>query len=73
MVRVLIEVRSGAVHLDMVVQAGSIWRAVGLVGGRYPRGDVRVKFPIDPESFFVEDPTTRAGIVGFAQPDAIAA
>jgi hypothetical protein len=73
MVRVSIKVRNGAVHFDVVVQAESICRAVSLVGVRYPKSDVRVKFPIDPESFFMEDPTARTGILGFAQPDAIAA
>jgi hypothetical protein len=29
-----------------------------------PDWDVRVKSPIDPEGFFVKEPTPRAGMVG---------
>jgi hypothetical protein len=65
MVKVSIEVRSGAARFDVAVWAESIERAVNLVRGRYPAYDARVKFPIDPEGFFVGDPTARAGIAGF--------
>jgi hypothetical protein len=55
-VRVSIEVRSGAATFRVAVQAESIERALSLVGGSYPvSNDVRVVFPIDPEGFFVED------------------
>jgi hypothetical protein len=57
MVNVSIEVRSEAAQFDVGVQAESIQRAMSLVRERYPKGNVRVKFPIEPESFFVEDPT----------------
>ncbi len=73
MVKVSIEICSGAARFDVVVQAESIQRAVNLVGERYPGGDVLLKFPIEPEGFFVKDPAARAGIVGFEQPDGIAA
>jgi hypothetical protein len=66
-VKVSIEVRSGAARFDVAVQAQSIQRAVNLVGERYPNGNVRVKFPIDAEGFFVKDPTDRAGIVGWTR------
>ncbi len=59
MVKVSIEVRSGAVRFDVAVRAESIRRTVSIAEGRYPERNVRVKFPIDPEGFFVEDPTTR--------------
>ena len=64
MVKVSIEVRNGAACFDVAVQAESIHRALNLVGKRYPDGNVRVKFPIAAEGFFVKDPTDRAGIVG---------
>ena len=72
-VKVSIEVRNGATHFNVAVRAQSIKRAVSIVRGRYPRCDVRVKFPIDPEGFFVEEPAPRSGIVGVEQPDLIAA
>ena len=53
--KVSIEVRNGAAHFDVTVRAESIRRAVSIVGGQYSSSDVRVKFPIDPEGFFVAD------------------
>jgi hypothetical protein len=72
-VKVSIEVRSGASRFSVAVQAVSIERAVSLVAARYPGRDCEVKFPIDPEDFFVKDPVARPEIVGFEQPDLIAA
>jgi metal-sulfur cluster biosynthetic enzyme len=72
-VKVSIEVRNGAACYVVAVRAESIRRALEIVGARYPKGDVRVKFPIDPEGFFVKDPAARAEIVGFEQPKRIAA
>jgi hypothetical protein len=66
-VNVSIELRSGAARFDVAVQAQSIQRAVSLVGERYSNGNVRVKFPIDAESFFMKDPADRAGKVGCKQ------
>ena len=73
MVKVSIEVRSGASRFSVAVQAVSIERAVSLVAARYPGGDCGVKFPIDPESFFVKDPAARPEMISFEQPDLIAA
>ena len=64
---VSIEVRSGAARFDVAVQSQSIERAVSLVGERNPNGNVRVKFPIDADGFFMKDPADRAGIVGCKQ------
>ncbi len=61
MVRVMIEVGSGAYRFGVAVRAESIQRAMSLVEGQYPRGEVRVKFPIDPESFFVKIPPLEQG------------
>jgi hypothetical protein len=68
MVKVSMEVRSGAAHFDVGVQADSIQRAMSLVKQRYPKGSVKVKFPIEPESYFVEDRPARTEIVGLEHP-----
>jgi hypothetical protein len=73
MVKVSIEVRSGGARFDVAVQAESIHRAVSFVEERYPNGSVKVKFPIEPESFFVEDPSAPTGIVGLELPARVAA
>ena len=52
MIKVSMEVREGAALYRVAVQAESISRAVSIVKGRHPGRDVRVVFPIDPESFF---------------------
>jgi hypothetical protein len=72
-VKVSIEVRNGAARFSVAVRAESIRRAVSIVGDRYPGGDIRVKFPIDPEGFFVKDSAARAGIVEVEQPEKAAA
>jgi hypothetical protein len=73
-VKVSIEVRSGAARFDVAVRASSIQRALSMVGGWYPGGHYRVKFPIDhPESFFAEKLVTQAGMVGFDQLAGVAA
>jgi hypothetical protein len=67
-VKVSIEVRRGAVSFDLADRAESIRRAVSLAEGRYLEGNIRVKFPIDPEGFFTEVPLARAGIPEAEQP-----
>jgi hypothetical protein len=64
MVKVSIEVRSGAAHFVVGVQAESIQQAMSFVKERYSKGNVKVRFPIEPESFFVEDLRAPGGIVG---------
>jgi hypothetical protein len=71
MVKVSVEVHSGSARFRVAVQAESIQRALSLVAGRYPGRSCRVKFPIEPEGFFVEGPATRAGMV--EQPEELAA
>ena len=63
MVKISIEVRSGAARFDVAVQAWSIQQAMSFVRERYPNTDVRVRFPIDPEGFFVNEPAARAGLI----------
>ena len=72
MVKVSIVVRNGTARFRVGVQAQSIRKAVSLVGGRYPQGEVRVAFPIEPEGFFVEG-LARAGIVEPEHPKELAA
>ena len=73
MVNVSMEVHSGAARFDVAVQAESIQQAVSFVKGRYPKGNVKVTFPIEAESFFVEDRTAQRGIVGLEHPARVAA
>lgn len=53
MIRVSVEVRRGDISYRVAVQARSIRRALEILGGRNPGCELRVVFPIDPESFFV--------------------
>jgi hypothetical protein len=61
MIRVSMEVREGAALSTATVQAESIREAVSITRRRYPGRDVRVKFPIDPDDFFLEGPAERNG------------
>ncbi len=54
MIRVSMEVREETAPSRATVQAESIREAVNIARRRYPGRDVRVIFPIDPETFFVE-------------------
>jgi hypothetical protein len=63
MIKVSIEVRSGAARFDVAIQAESIQRALSLVAGRYPSNTCRVKFPIDLECFFVTGSAAQEGPV----------
>ena len=70
MVKVCIEVRSGAARFEAAVRAESIRRALSLVRERYPKGEAEAKLPIGPEGFFVEDlAASRAGPGGFEAPE----
>ena len=55
MVKVSIEVRDGTARFAVSVLAKSIQQALNIVAAQYPGSVVKVKFPIDPESFFAED------------------
>ena len=61
MVKVSVEVRSGAAHFEVGVQAESIQRAMCFVKERYPMGEGRVSFPIEPAAL------RRAGAVVLAK------
>ena len=55
MVRISVEVTSGAARFRVAVQAESIRRALEIVQRRNPGREVEVVFPIDPEMFFADD------------------
>jgi hypothetical protein len=61
MIRVSMEVREGAALSTATVQAESIREAVSITRRRYPGREVRVKFPIDPDDFFLEGPAEGNG------------
>jgi hypothetical protein len=53
-VKVSIEIHSETARLAIAVQAKSIQRALSIVAAPYPGSVASVKFPIDPEGFFLE-------------------
>ena len=55
MIRISVQVRSGAARFKVAVQAESIERALEIVARQNPGKECEVTFPIDPETFFVED------------------
>jgi len=57
MIEVSVEVREGDAPFMVAVRAESIGQAVRIVMERHPGRDVRVVFPIDPESFFLGGPS----------------
>ncbi len=73
MVEVSIEVSSGAARFHVAVRAESIQRATNLVAARYPDRVCRLKLPVDPEGFFVNDAAAEAKVVDLERPDVIAA
>ena len=54
MVKLSIEMHSGSARFTVAIKAQSIQQALRIVAARHPSSVTRVKFPIDPESFFVE-------------------
>ncbi len=61
MVRITVEVGRGAIRYRVAVQAESIRRALEIVEGMNPGRELKVAFPIEPESFFVEEPAAVDG------------
>ena len=55
MVKVSIEVHDGTARFVVAVLAKSIQQALRIVAARHPGSLAKVKFPIEPEGFFVED------------------
>ena len=67
MIKVSIVVHSGAASFQVAVRADSVERARSLAQRLRAGSDVRVKFPIDPEGFFVKDPATQVEMVELAE------
>jgi hypothetical protein len=59
MVRISVEVKSGAARFRVMLQAKSIERALEVARRHNPDKECRVTFPLDPEIFFVEDSVTK--------------
>jgi hypothetical protein len=59
MVRISIQVSSGAARFRVMVQAESIERALEIAERHNPGKECRITFPIDPEAFFVGDPAAK--------------
>jgi coproporphyrinogen III oxidase-like Fe-S oxidoreductase len=55
MIRISVQVSRGTARFRVAVQAESIERALKSVARQYPGKVCEVTFPIDPETFFVED------------------
>ena len=55
MIKVSIEVRYKTARFAVGVRAPTIQHALSIIAARYPKSVARVKFPIDPEGFFLED------------------
>jgi hypothetical protein len=62
MVRISVEVSSGAARFKVMVRAESIERALEIVKWHNPGQECRVTFPLDPETYFV-DPAARVEAV----------
>jgi hypothetical protein len=73
MVRISVEVSSGAARFRVSVQARSIEGAMEIVRRQNPGKDCKVRFPIDPERFLVKDPAARAGLIEGELPELRAA
>ncbi len=61
MIRISIQVSSGAARFKVAVAAESIERALEIVARQNPGKECEVMFPIDPETFFVEDSVATVG------------
>ena len=63
MIRISVQVSSGTARFSVAIQAESIERALENVVRQYPDKVCEVAFPIDPETFFVEDSVISVGQV----------
>ena len=58
MIRISVRVSSGTTCFRVAIQAESIEQALEIAARQNPGKECEVTFPIDPESFFVEDSVT---------------
>ncbi len=61
MIRISVQVSSGTARFGVAIQAESIERALAIVARQNPGKECEVTFPIDPETFFVEDSVATVG------------
>ena len=55
MIRISVYVSSGTARFSVAIQAESIERALEIVARQNPGKECEVAYPIDPETFFVDD------------------
>jgi hypothetical protein len=55
MIRISVRVSDGSARFGVAVQAESIERALEIVARQNPGKECEVVFPIDPETFFVDE------------------
>jgi hypothetical protein len=55
MIRISVEIRHASGPFRVMVEAESVRRAVERIQRRYPGCEVKPVFPIDPETFFVDE------------------
>jgi hypothetical protein len=55
MIRISVQVSSGTARFRVAIQAETIERALEIAARQNPGKECEVTFPIDPETFFVED------------------
>ena len=69
MVRLSVEVCSGSTSFRATVWAEDIEQALSLVKACYPRTEVNVIFPIEPEVFFVDEDVRLSRVVYAEMPE----
>jgi len=67
MIEVSIEAGAESGRSSVRIRAESIRRALSLATELFPGGDVRVRFPVDPDGFFVEDSAAESRMVGLPE------
>ena len=61
MIKISVQVSSGTARFGVTIQAESIERALEIAARQNPGKACEVKFPLDPETFFVDDPVAPVG------------
>lgn len=63
MIEVSIQVGSSDICCEIAVRAESIRQALSIAGDRYAGSDLKVVFPIKPETYFVKDLAAAAEMI----------
>jgi hypothetical protein len=61
MIRISVQVSSGTARFRVTIQAESIERALQIAARQNPGKACEVMFPLDPETFFVDDSAAPIG------------